>query len=92
MWGGGGVCSPLPSLAGFVKIFAKATVQFYRARICKRLRSPGIDSKKSIPPAYPVEDCFTLFILIFPIWNMPICGKDIFLSVGPLLLPRRSAR
>jgi len=24
----------------------------YRARICKRLRSPGIDSKESIPPAY----------------------------------------
>ncbi len=24
----------------------------YRARICKRLRSPGIDSKKSIPLAY----------------------------------------
>ncbi len=23
-----------------------------RARICKRLRSPGIDPKKSIPPAY----------------------------------------
>jgi len=23
-----------------------------RARICKRLSSPGIDSKKSIPPAY----------------------------------------
>jgi hypothetical protein len=50
-----------PPLAGFVKIFAKAAVQFYRARICKRLRSPGINSKKSIPPAYPVEDCFTLF-------------------------------
>jgi hypothetical protein len=24
----------------------------YRARICKRLRSTGIDSKESIPPAY----------------------------------------
>ncbi len=24
----------------------------HRARICKRLRSPGIDSKESIPPAY----------------------------------------
>jgi hypothetical protein len=24
----------------------------FRARICKRLRSPGIDFKKSIPPAY----------------------------------------
>jgi hypothetical protein len=23
-----------------------------RERVCKRLRSPGIDSKKSIPPAY----------------------------------------
>ncbi len=26
----------------------------FRARICKRLRSPGIDSKESIPPAYVV--------------------------------------
>ncbi len=26
--------------------------QAYRARICKRLRSPGIDSEKSTPPAY----------------------------------------
>jgi hypothetical protein len=24
----------------------------YRARICKRLRRPGIDSEDSIPPAY----------------------------------------
>jgi hypothetical protein len=24
----------------------------YRSRICKRLRSPGNDSKESIPPAY----------------------------------------
>jgi hypothetical protein len=24
----------------------------HRARICKRLRSPGIGSKESIPPAY----------------------------------------
>jgi hypothetical protein len=24
----------------------------YRARICKHLMSPGIDSKESIPPAY----------------------------------------
>ncbi len=24
----------------------------YRARICKRLRSPGIDSKELFPPAY----------------------------------------
>jgi hypothetical protein len=29
-----------------------------RARIFKRLRSPGIDSKESIPPAY--EACFGL--------------------------------
>jgi hypothetical protein len=28
------------------------TVLPYRARICKRLRRPGIDSKESIPPAY----------------------------------------
>jgi hypothetical protein len=26
--------------------------QNYRARICKSLRSPGIDSEESIPPAY----------------------------------------
>ncbi len=26
--------------------------QNYRVRICKRLRSPGIDSEESIPPAY----------------------------------------
>jgi hypothetical protein len=26
--------------------------RIYRARICKRLRSPGIDFKESIPPAY----------------------------------------
>jgi hypothetical protein len=24
----------------------------YRGRICKRLRSPGIDSNESIPPAF----------------------------------------
>ena len=27
-------------------------MQVYRARICKRLWSPGIDSEDSIPPAY----------------------------------------
>jgi len=27
-------------------------VQNSRVRICKRLRSPGIDSEKSIPPAF----------------------------------------
>ena len=38
-------------------IFWKDRVEFEqskaaRARICKRFRSPGIDSKESIPPAY----------------------------------------
>ncbi len=28
----------------------------YRARICKRLSSPGIDSEDSIPPAYSLAD------------------------------------
>jgi hypothetical protein len=34
--------------------FTKAVQVYYttRARICKRFRSPGIDSKESIPPAY----------------------------------------
>jgi hypothetical protein len=27
---------------------------FFRARICKRLRSPGIDCEESIPPAYDI--------------------------------------
>ncbi len=30
----------------------KDQLLYYRVRICKRLRSPGIDSKKLIPPAY----------------------------------------
>ncbi len=27
-------------------------IEHYRAQICKRFRSPGIDSKESIPPTY----------------------------------------
>jgi hypothetical protein len=32
--------------------FGPKKVEIFRAQICKRLRSPGIDSKESIPPAY----------------------------------------
>jgi hypothetical protein len=32
--------------------FMSCSPHFLRARICKILRSPGIDSKESIPPAY----------------------------------------
>ncbi len=41
-------------LAGRVAIdvFLQVCQVLIRARICKRLRSPGISSKKSIPPAY----------------------------------------
>jgi hypothetical protein len=37
----------------------------HRARIFKRLRSPGIDSKASIPPAYVAwrAGTITLFLL-----------------------------
>ncbi len=35
-----------------VLLFLKGTGSESRARICKRLRSPGIDSDNSIPPAY----------------------------------------
>jgi hypothetical protein len=30
----------------------------YRARICKRLRIPGIDSKESIPGRYVKQSCW----------------------------------
>ncbi len=32
--------------------FTLSSTQEHRARIYKRLRSPGIDSEESIPPAY----------------------------------------
>jgi hypothetical protein len=44
---------------------AGAAVGGTRARICKRLWSPGIDSKESIPPAYVAwrASTTTLFLL-----------------------------
>ncbi len=39
---------PVPVLDSFLL----PPLSFIRGRICKRLRSPGIDSKESIPPAY----------------------------------------
>ncbi len=37
-----------------------------QARICKRLRSPGIDSKKSIPPAYVAWRVGTITLFVVP--------------------------
>jgi hypothetical protein len=37
-----------------------------RARICKRLRSPGIDSKKSIPPTYVAWRAGTTTLFVLP--------------------------
>jgi hypothetical protein len=39
-------------IADFRRLNLGKHVACTRARICKRLRSPGIDSKESIPPAY----------------------------------------
>ncbi len=49
----GNSLTPLPEHIPqlFALLFDEETV-LYRARICKRLRSPGIDFKESIPPAY----------------------------------------
>jgi hypothetical protein len=63
--------SPLPPPHFFYKLsrFAlhrrKIIEKKPRARICKRLRSPGIDSKESIPPAYVAwrAGTTTLFLL-----------------------------
>ncbi len=38
----------------------------YRARICTRLRSPGIDSKESIPPAYLAGRAGTSYRVVVP--------------------------
>jgi hypothetical protein len=36
-----------------VQYFTASYIQYvYRARICKRLRSPGINTEESVPPAY----------------------------------------
>ncbi len=41
-------------------------VSFSRARICKHLRIPGIDSKESAPPAYVAWACLRLqFLRLF---------------------------
>ncbi len=37
-----------------------------RARICKRLRGPGIDSKESIPPAYVARRADTSNRVVVP--------------------------
>jgi hypothetical protein len=52
------------SIPGLLKSLKCST----RARIYKRLRSPGIDSKVSIPPAYiACRACtITLFIIYYP--------------------------
>ncbi len=36
------------------------------AQICKHLRSPGIDSNESIPPAYVVRRAGTITLLVVP--------------------------
>jgi hypothetical protein len=38
----------------------------HRARICKRLRSPGIDSEESIPPAYVAWRANTTNMVVVP--------------------------
>jgi hypothetical protein len=53
-----------------------------RARIYKRLRSPGIDSKESVPPAYAAWRTGTTNSVIIPgppgyiIWRNRFLGID----------------
>ncbi len=47
-------CCPPPRMACLPSVRPVRTSSFSRVRICKRLRSPGIDSKESIPTAYGV--------------------------------------
>ncbi len=59
---GGLKIDPRPADLRFLKIMYKK----YRARICKRLRSPGIDSKESIPPAYVARRADTSNRVVVP--------------------------
>jgi hypothetical protein len=55
----------LTTLKSFLSSCKFLNIVIYRARIFKRLWSPGIDSKASIPPAYVAwrAGTITLFLL-----------------------------
>jgi hypothetical protein len=54
-----GVCT----VYGVHTLYSKCVPDLPRARIYKRLRIPGIDSKDSIPPAYAWRSDITLFVV-----------------------------
>jgi hypothetical protein len=54
-----------------------------RARICKRLRSPGIDSKESIPPVFVAWRAGTTTLFAVPsLESIPVLLKR--LQIRPL--------
>jgi hypothetical protein len=68
---------------------SRLSSQFYtqfRARICKRVRSPGIVSKESIPPAYVAWRASTTNRIIVP--ARQVAGKISSLESIPGLLKR----
>jgi hypothetical protein len=56
----------MSSLLGVRIIRGAKALPAYRARICKRLRSPGTDSEKSIPLAYVAWLAGTTNMVVVP--------------------------
>ncbi len=54
-------CGRFPTKSKVVFISGFSCI-FYRARICKRIRSPGIDSKESFQPGYVACRAGSLFL------------------------------
>ncbi len=63
-----------------------------RVRICRRLRSLGIDSKESIPPAYVARRTGTITIFVLPLRQATYAGESYSLESIPGLLKRLRIR
>ncbi len=59
-----------------------------RARICKRLRTLGISSKESIPPAYEAWRASTTTLFDVPARKATLAGEIVSLELIPGLLKR----
>ncbi len=73
---------------------------FFRARICKRWRSPWIDYEESIPPAYDTLQRNPIYLFLFwelrclsPNVHIHVPGSDLYISrIGPHLSCSRIGR
>ncbi len=59
-------CIVLRHLNLFLSLYLWPFLRVIRARICKRLRRPGIDSEDSIPPAYGAWRAGTINRVVVP--------------------------